>query len=98
MESHLAFTDAKSTAMWWRFGAKFGMSTKPSRQPRPSNRLPKNLYAVLDGDLSSLHATVGDLSRQIGSGRHATKKAARGAKGTAGKRLESQNLPFEGKP
>ena len=71
---------------------------RPKRPPRPSNRLPKNIYAVLDGDLSSLRATVGDLSRQIGSGSHATKEAARGAKGTEGKRLESQNLPFEGKP
>lgn len=66
--------------------------------PRPSNRLPKNIYAVLDGDLSSLHYSVGDLRRQIGSGSHATEGAARGAKGTTGKRLESQNLPFEGKP
>ena len=73
------------------------MPTKPShrkRPPRPSNRLPKNLYAVLGGDLSSLRATVGDLSRQIGSGSHATKEAARGAKGASGKRLESTNLPF----
>lgn len=77
------------------------MPTKPGhrkRPPRPSNRLPKNLYAVLDGDISSLHATIGDLSRQIGSERHATNEAARGAKGTSGKRPESQNLPFEGKP
>ena len=77
------------------------MPTKPShrkRPPRTSNRLPKNIYAVLDGDLSSLRATVGDLSRQIGPGSHATKEAARGTKGTEGKRLESQNLPFEGKP
>ena len=77
------------------------MNTKSGyrkRPPRRSNRLPKNLYAVLDGDLSSLRATVGDLSRQIGSGSHATEVVARGTKGTSGKRLESQNLPFEGKP
>ncbi len=77
------------------------MPTKPShrkRPPRPSNRLPKNLYAVLGGDLSSLRATVGDLSRQIGSGSNATEVGARGTKGTSVKRLESHNLPFEGKP
>lgn len=74
------------------------MPSHRKHPPRPSNRLPKNLYAVLDGDLSSLRATVGDLSRQIGSGSHATEVVARGTKGTSGKRLESQNLPFEGKP
>ena len=74
------------------------MSSHRKRPPRRSNRLPKNLYAVLDGDLSSLRATVGDLSRQIGSGSHATQEAARGAKGTEGKRPESLNLPFEEKP
>lgn len=68
------------------------------RRKRPSDRLPKNLYAVLDGDLSSLHATIGSISRQIGSLGHATEEGARGAKGTSVKRLESQNLPFEGKP
>ncbi len=77
------------------------MPTKPThrkRPKRPSNRLPKNLYAVLAGDLSSLRPIKGPLSRQIGSGSHATNEAARGAKGTSGKRLESQNLPFGGKP
>ena len=74
------------------------MPSHRKHPPRPSNRLPKNLYAVLDGDLSSLRATVGDLSRKIGSGSHATEVVARGTKGTSGKRLESQNLPFEGKP
>ena len=69
------------------------MSTHRKRPPRPSNKLPKNIFAVLAGDMSSLRATVGDLSRQIGSGSHATKEAARGAKGTSGKRPESQNLP-----
>lgn len=70
------------------------MPTKPSHRKRPSNRLPKNLYAVLAGDLSSLRPLKGSLIRQIGSGRHATKEAARGDKGTSGKRLESQNLPL----
>ena len=74
------------------------MPTKPSHRKRPSNRLPKNLYAVLAGDLSSLRPLKGSLIRQIGSGSHATEVGARGAKGTSEKRLESQNLPFEGKP
>lgn len=77
------------------------MNTKPShrkRPQRPSNRLPKNLYAVLAGDEASLHATIGSICRKIGSGSHATKEAARGTNGTLGKRLESRNLPFEGKP
>lgn len=71
---------------------------RPKRPPRTSNRLPKNIYAVLGGDLSSLRATVGDLSHKIGSGSHATEGGARVDKGRKGKRLESQNLPFEGKP
>lgn len=77
------------------------MPTKPGHRKRPkrtSNRLPKNIYAVLDGDLSSLRATVGDLSRKIGSGSHATKEAARGAKGTSGKRLICRVESQTGKP
>ena len=36
------------------------------RPRRTSNRLPKNLYAVLDGTIQP-RATVGDLSHKIGS-------------------------------
>lgn len=63
-----------------------------SHRKRPSNRLPKNLYAVLDGDLSSLEPAKPSKSPRKAPTRHAIGVGNGRVAGSRGKCLKQANL------